>query len=216
MYRFAWIVGGRPSSPYAATARTGTVAPMTDLSLVTPRLRLRPLVVADAAAMWPYVTDPAVSYYMTWEPHRDLSETQEFLAFCETSRAEGRTATLGVFEPDGTFVGVAGLHDVTRTVRAWRRDVAELGYWIAPPHQGRGYVTEAARAVVDAAFDQLHLHKVKVGCLVENVGSRRVIEKLGFRLVGVEHEHAFRHGRWWDHLGYEVTASAWRAPSRGA
>ncbi len=86
---------------------------MTDLSLVTPRLRLRPLVVADAAAMWPDVTDPAVPHYMTWEPHRDLSETLEFLAFCETSLAEGRAATLGIVEPDDTFVRVAGLHDIT-------------------------------------------------------------------------------------------------------
>jgi len=62
--------------------------------------------------------------------------------------------------------------------------VAELGHWIAPPLHGRGYMTEAARAVVDAAFTQLALHKVVVGCLAENVRSQRVIEKLGFRFVG--------------------------------
>ncbi len=184
---------------------------MTDLALETPRLRLRPLTVPDAEALWPYVSDPELPYHMTWEAHRDLSETREFLRHCETSRAEGSTATWGLLDHHGCMVGIVGLHDITRQVRAWRRDTAELGYWIGPPHQNKGYVTEASRAVVDAAFDRLGLHKVTVGCIVDNLRSRRVIEKLGFRLVGTQRDHAYRHDRWWDHCCYEITAPEWRA-----
>lgn len=189
---------------------------MIDLRLDTPRLRLRPLTVADAEALWPYVTDPRLSYHMTWEPHRDLAETRAFLLYCEEAFARGTGAPWGVTERDGALVGLAGLHDITRQMRAWRKDVAELGYWIAPPYQGRGYVTEAARAVVDDAFARLALHKVSVGCIADNAPSRRVIEKLGFRFVGTQRDHAFRHGRWWDHRSYEVTAPEWRALARSA
>ena len=72
-----------------------------------------------------------------------------------------------------------------------------------------------ARAAVDDAFGRLALHKVVVGCIADNVASRRVIEKLGFRFVGTQRDHAFRHGRWWDLLGYELTAPEWRAAAGG-
>lgn len=187
---------------------------MPALSLDTPRLRLRPLALHDAEALWPYVSDPALPYHMTWEAHRDLAETRAFLAACEASFADGTGAAWAVCARDGALVGVCGLHDITRQVRAWRKDVAELGYWIAPPHQGRGYVTEAARAVVDDAFARLALRKVAVGCIADNTASRRVIEKLGFRFVGAQRDHCFRHGRWWDHLAYELTAPEWEAAAR--
>jgi ribosomal-protein-alanine N-acetyltransferase len=178
--------------------------------LDTPRLTLRAPTVADAEALWPYVSDPELPYYMTWEAHRSIDETREYLRSCEESSARGAAAVWALFTKDDAFVGLVGLHGITRQVRAWRRDVAELGYWIAPPFHGKGLVTEAARAVVDAAFGELALHKVVVGCLAENARSARVIEKLGFRFVGVQRDHAFRHGRWWDHRAYEITAPEWR------
>lgn len=182
--------------------------------LVTERLHLRPPTPEDADAFWPYVSDPELPYHMTWEAHRDRAETTAFLEYCVRTRAEGTTATFAIFERGGALVGMIGLHDIQRQVRAWRKDVAELGYWVAPPAQGRGYVTEAARALLDAAYTQMGLHKITVGCIAENLRSKRVIEKLGFRPVGVQRDHAFRHGRWWDHLSYELTAPEWLAIAR--
>jgi ribosomal-protein-alanine N-acetyltransferase len=177
--------------------------------LRTERLMLRPPTVSDAELYWPHVSNPELPYYMTWEAHRDIAETRAFLRYCEESRAAGSTATWAVFDESGALVGMTGLHDITRTFRAWTKDVAELGYWTAPPYQGRGYITEASRAVMAFAFNQLRLHKIVVGCLDENAASRRVIEKLGFRAVGVQRDHAFRHGRWWNHLSYELTEPEW-------
>lgn len=183
--------------------------------LRTARLTLRPPTIADAEAFWPYVSDPALPYFMTWEAHRDISETVAFLRYCEQNAAAGHNAIWAIVDEGGAIAGLVGLHDITRMFRAWRKDVAELGYWIAPSKQGRGYMTEAARAVVDAAFTRLGLHKVVVGCLAENVRSKRVIEKLGFRHVGEQRDHAFRHGRWWNHLSYELTEPAWSSANVG-
>ncbi|MHB8876639.1 MAG: GNAT family N-acetyltransferase [Myxococcaceae bacterium] len=55
---------------------------------------------------------------------------------------------------------------------------------------------------------------MNVGCIADNAASKRVIEKLGFRAVGVQRDHAFRHGRWWDHLAFELTAPEWAALPR--
>jgi ribosomal-protein-alanine N-acetyltransferase len=176
-----------------------------DLRLRTPRLCLRPLADGDAPLLWPYVTDPELPRFMTWDPHTSLDETNGIIAATIESRQQG-VGLACVIEHDGALAGVVGLHDITRTLRAWRVDRAELGYWVAPPFQNRGFVTEAARALVGYGFDQLALHKLTVGCISENLASRRVIEKLGFRLLGEQRDHMFRFGRWWNHLSFEMCA----------
>lgn len=178
-------------------------------TLKTPRLELRPLGLEDVDALWPYVSDPELPKHMTWEAHRDPSETAQFVSAMEEARERG-TSYVWSLRRDGALCGLIGLHGVVRTVLAWRQDRAELGYWCGPPFQGRGLVTEAAREVLRFAFEELGLHKVTVGCLVENAASRRVIEKLGFRLVGEQRDHAFRFGRWWNHLAYELLVDEWR------
>lgn len=174
-----------------------------DLVLTTPRLTLRPLVEADADALWPYTSDPALPRMMSWAAHTDRAETVEFLRGAERSLAEGTDVVWGIVV-DGAVSGAVGLHGITWQWRAWRCDRAELGYWLAPALHGRGLMTEAARAVVDFAFRTLGLHKVTVGCFEENAASRRVIEKLGFRYLATRLDHAFRDGRWWHHRDYEL------------
>lgn len=179
--------------------------------LTTERLALHPLTVDDVERLWPFVSDPALPRFMTWDAHTERATTRAFLAAVVEERARGETFTFGARLPDDTFVGVVGLHGVTRQQRAWRMDCAELGYWIAPPLHGKGYVTEATARVLAFAFETLALHRVTVSCVTENAPSLRVIEKLGFRSVGVSREHHHREGRWWDHASFEMLASEWRA-----
>ena len=60
----------------------------------------------------------------------------------------------------------------------------EFGYWIARPYWGRGYATEAGRAVIDIARKALRLPKLDAGHFLDNPASGRVLEKLGFRPTG--------------------------------
>lgn len=63
------------------------------------------------------------------------------------------------------------------------RGTAELGYWLTPRAWGRGYATEAGRAVVDMARHALPLRRIEASHHLDNPASRRVLEKLGFREV---------------------------------
>ncbi len=84
-----------------------------------------------------------------------------------------------------------------------RRGVAEtgtLGYWIGQPHSGRGVATAAVQAVVGYAFDKLKLHRLEAACLPTNHGSRRVLEKSGFRNEGRARAYLKINGEWADHL----------------
>jgi ribosomal-protein-serine acetyltransferase len=159
--------------------------------------------------VWPYVSDPELPRFMTWDAHTDLAQTEGFIAAVAAERAAGKGLVFALIH-DGAVAGLAGLHGITRTQAAWRMDRAELGYWIGPPYQNRGLISEAARAVLCHAFQELGLHKVTVGCITDNVPSRRVIEKLGFRLIGEQRDHMFRYGRWWNHLAYELCVDEWR------
>lgn len=176
--------------------------------LETQRLRLRPLAVSDADALWPTVSDPAFPKLMSWAAHTDKAETVAFLEQMVAARAQGTDLTWAI-ERDGKAVGVVGLHDIRWQVRAWRVDRAELGYWLSPAEQGHGLMTEAARAVMRFGFEELGLHKITVGCLEDNRPSHKVIKKLGFRYTGREEEHVWKDGTWFTHLRFELTQTTW-------
>src|SRR5215468_9201452 len=61
----------------------------------------------------------------------------------------------------------------------------EIGYWLGAPYWGQGFATEAARAVIDYAFEQLGHDALQAGARVSNPASRRVLEKCGFQWTGV-------------------------------
>lgn len=176
-----------------------------DITLCTPRVVLRPVEDRDTPALWPFVSQPDFPRFMNWDAHGSPEETQAFIAAMREARDKGTDIAFAILHED-TPVGMIGLHGITRLLRAWWVDRAEMGYWIGPPYQNRGFVTEVAREVMRFGFEVLGLHKITIGCVADNAPSRRVIEKLGFRFVGVQRHHLFRFGRWWDHLSYEVCA----------
>jgi [ribosomal protein S5]-alanine N-acetyltransferase len=179
-----------------------------DLVLVTPRMRLRPLQESDVDDLWPYVSDPELPRMMSWTAHTDPGQTREFVRHVSQGLAAG-TDMVWAIEHGGRAVGTVGFDGIKFELRGWRVDRAELGYWIAPPLWGQGLMTEAARAVLRFGFESLGLHKVTVSCFVENVASRRVIEKLGFRPLGCCRDDVWRDGRWWSMLRFELIAVEW-------
>lgn len=177
--------------------------------LKTSRLVLRPLEENDIKDMYDVIrSHPDLVCYMTWSLPKDISETMENFKKSRERQLKGELVRWGIFL-DKQFVGVVGLEDVTRNVGKWKVDVAELGYWISPEFHNQGIMTEAGKVVLKYGFQELGLHKVVVMHLKENVASQRVIEKLGFRKVGVSKDYCFHDGRWWDDIKYEMNVDEW-------
>jgi RimJ/RimL family protein N-acetyltransferase len=179
----------------------------------TARLTLRPLAVTDVDDLWPHVSDPKVTPYISWNPHADKEETRTFLAGAAEAMAKGNDMVWAIVR-EGRASGCIGLHGIAFMRRAWRVDRAELGYWIGIPLWNQGYMTEAAGAVTKWGFETLGLHKITVGCLEPNVASRKLLEKLGYRFVGKLEDDVWRDGHWLAHLRYELLASEWADISR--
>jgi [ribosomal protein S5]-alanine N-acetyltransferase len=192
-----------------------TIPTLSKLPLVieTARLRLRPPTEADAEAIFAFAKDPELPRFMSWGAHVTVDETRDWMRAC-VANIEAGTDMLWIIEHGGAPVGCIGLDGITWTMRALRKDTAELGYWIAPSLHGQGFMTEAATAVTSWAFERLGLHKVTVSCFEGNEGSRRVIEKMGFRYYGRQEEDVWRDGRWYAHLRYELTATEWGDATR--
>jgi len=84
-----------------------------------------------------------------------------------------------------------------------------LMYWVLPEYQGNGYVTEATELTLDFAFEERRLAKVYAIVLESNVGSRRVLEKIGFEREGVFREETFVEGERRDSYRYGILADEW-------
>ena len=179
-----------------------------DLVLDTPRLRLRRFTEADVDDIWPVVSNPEFPKMMSWAAHSDRSETLGFVQAAKKS-LEQNTGVVWAIEHERRVIGSVGLDSMVFALYALRIDRAELGFWLAPEHWNKGLMTEAADAAVRCAFQTIGLHKVTVGCISENVASRRVIEKLGFRYIGRLEDDVWRDGKWHSHLRYELTAAEW-------
>ena len=94
-----------------------------------------------------------------------------------------------------------------------------IGYELDPDYWGRGYATEAARAILAFGFEQLRLHRIWAECTAENIASAHVLQKLGMQREAQFREHEYFKDRWWDSeiyamLDHEWTGSTHRRDSR--
>lgn len=74
-----------------------------------------------------------------------------------------------------------------------------IGYDLDKPHNGKGYMTEAVRLLVDFGFKELKLHRIEAGVMPHNLGSIRVLEKAGFQKEGIARKNVEINGKWEDH-----------------
>lgn len=177
------------------------------MRLETPRLVLREFSPDDAPAVLAYQRDPRYLRLYPWQERTEEDVRAFVQGFVDQQREEPRTKVqLAVtLASSGELIGNVGLRRASADAK-----VADTGYELAPEHWGRGYATEAARALVGHGFDELGLHRVHAHCIAENAGSVRVLERLGMRREGRLREHEFFKGRWWDVLLYGILASEWR------
>ena len=169
----------------------------------TARLVLREFRQDDFDDVHAYATQAEVVRYMDWGPNTP-DETQAFLE--RMFEAQGRWPRDDV----NLAVEHAGDRRVIGAIRLGRNKPAEhsadLGYSYNRDYWGRGFGTEAARAMMQVAFRVLGLHRVWAWCDVRNAGSYRVMEKLGMRREGTFRQNIQVKGAWRDTFVYAILA----------
>ncbi|WBU54750.1 GNAT family N-acetyltransferase [Paracoccus sp. SCSIO 75233] len=99
---------------------------------------------------------------------------------------------------DGVLLGAITLDNIRRGPA----QMATIGYWIGAPHARQGYMAEAISAVVNHAFTGMDLSRIEAACLSDNVASRAVLERSGFKYEGVAQSYLQINGRWRTHVLY--------------
>jgi ribosomal-protein-alanine N-acetyltransferase len=163
------------------------------------RLRLRPYLATDAADVQRLAGDRRVADTTANIPHPYPDGAAErWIAELAPAFAARKKATFAVTLCDtGELIGTVALHDISI---AHAR--AQLGYWIAVHHWGKGYCTEAVNHLIAYARDQFGITRIAAQCLARNPASARVMEKAGLRPEGVLVQHERKHGVFEDLLLY--------------
>jgi RimJ/RimL family protein N-acetyltransferase len=173
--------------------------------LTTPRLRLRPLVRGDAAALSAYRSDPAVARYQPWTVPFTVQDAENLI----TGLVQSDPMTPGWFQygierlADDALIGDLGVHLHTNGMQA------EIGFTLAPSAQGQGYGSEAVRRILDHLLVERGLHKVAAECDARNDASARLLARTGFTLEGRLRSQTFLKGEWTDDLWFGVLADEW-------
>jgi RimJ/RimL family protein N-acetyltransferase len=180
-----------------------------DWPLETERLALRPYEEGDFGAYHAIRALPEVSTYL-YDGPLGLAEAREKHTRLVASRgleAEGDwlPAVIGLRD-SGTMVGDVGLHWASVQHRT-----GEVGFVLDPAHQGHGYATEAARAMIGWGFGTFGLHRMIGRTEARNTASARVLEKLGMRLEAHLVENEWVKGEWQSELVYAILDREWNS-----
>jgi len=178
-----------------------------DVTLQTPRLTLRPPVLADVDAIFAMRADPVVQRYGSHPPWTDRQAAVDWLERNTRGMAAGEHAQF-VLErrADGVVIGSCTLYALDTQCRR-----ADVGYALALPEWGQGYANEAVSRMLDWGFDELELNRVEADIDPRNVPSARALERLGFTREGHLRERWIVAGEVSDSWIYGLLAREWRA-----
>jgi ribosomal-protein-alanine N-acetyltransferase len=174
------------------------------LPIDTARLRLRDFVNSDFTAVCTYSSDPRVTKFLFFGP-RNEDSAADYLEDLLASQKEEPRARFELAVEERSSQRVIGACDLSLI----ERNVVDLGYMLGLVDWGKGYATEIALALIDAAFFDLRADRIISTVDVNNKASIHVLEKIGMRWEAVFRKHRRAKNRWWDCHLFVLPREVW-------
>lgn len=131
-----------------------------------------------------------IKYYGVSYDNLDACDVQ--MAWFKALEEEGKGYWWAIcLKEDNTFVGAGGFNDLEKDHKK-----AEFGFWLLPEFWGKGYMQEAAKAMIETAFNQWGLHRIEGFVETNNSACKKAIAKLGFEHEGTMRECEQKDGKW--------------------
>ena len=171
--------------------------------LTGQRVFLRPPKRRDALK-WQKLRMSSKSFLVPWEPSWDASSCtrRAYLRYFKNSNYLAnmdRAYSFLIFKiDDKTLLGGINIGNVRRGVS----QSASLGYWIGEKYSRNGYMKEALKLLIPSLFVDLRLNRIEAATLEENVASKNLLKKIGFKKEGVLRKYLKINGSWRDHILY--------------
>ncbi len=162
---------------------------------------------------WAHLRRQGEAFLRDWEPswssdHFSRKAFRNRVYWAYRAREEGRALALFLIRrEDARLLGAITLDNIRR----WPSQSAQVGYWIGPAFARQGFMSEALEATVSHAFSVLDLSRIEAACLPENLASRALLARAGFRYEGMAESYLQINGRWRDHVLYATLAGARRS-----
>jgi ribosomal-protein-alanine N-acetyltransferase len=177
-------------------------------TVMTERLLLRPFVALDAPRFAELAGAPRIAEAMISVPHpMSLDIARAEIARYQDECASQRSVTFAITLRHGAdqCMGLVALRHIDRD-----HDEGELSFWIAESEEGHGYITEAAGAALEYAFQALQLNRVCAYHLARNGVSARVLARLGMEQEGRLRGRVRKSGAYHDVLLWALLKAQWR------
>ena len=173
------------------------------IRIETERMTLRLPEHADWR-QWSEVREASAEFLVKWEPvwsndHLTRRAFTNRVYWAQRAEAQGQALpVLLIRREDQQLLGALTLDNIRRGPA----QTGTFGYWIGEPFARQGYMREAILALTHHAFTRLDLSRLEAACLPENLPSRGVLEKCGFKYEGVAQSYLQINGRWRNHVLY--------------
>ncbi|MEZ5057710.1 MAG: GNAT family N-acetyltransferase [Saprospiraceae bacterium] len=155
------------------------------IELETPRLYLRELVESDAEDMFEMDGDPEVHRYLGNNPQTQLEQALETIRYVQDQYERNGIGRWAVIEKSsGNFLGWSGLKYVDDMEINGMKNFYDLGYRYKKNYWGKGFGFEAAEACKEYAFRQMGILNLHGFADLGNIGSRRILQKVGLEEKG--------------------------------
>lgn len=170
-------------------------------SIQTDRLIIREFNEDDFKSIHTYASKPEVTIYLPFGPNIEI-DTQLFLKKVtnykfQNPRCDYEFAV--VLKKNNILIGGCGIH-----IANIGNKEGSIEYCYDNQFWGKGYASESTNAILNFGFDKLNLHRIFGTCHPDNIGSAKVMEKVGMLKEGYLREHKFQKGRWRDSLIYSI------------
>jgi len=172
-------------------------------ALETGRLRLRRLSLRDANDVFEYASVPDVAENVSWDYHRNISDSINFLRLIVQQYEDCRPSPWGiVFKENSRLIGTIGFH-----IWSHNNFFAEVGYALSKDYWNKGIMTEALKAVLDFGFTRMHLNRIEAMCKLNNTASEKVMLKCGMKYEGLLIQKLFAKDHFHDLKLYAILKS---------
>ena len=174
-----------------------------NFDITTQRLLLKTPCLEDVQELFKLMSEQKLTQFLSWEPHSSSDVTLALVNSLISAQQNDKGYHWCVWM-NNRIIGLVSLIDIRRTIRTWIVNRGEIAYWIGVSYQGKGFATEASKAVLDFGFEKLNLHKIIIAHALENIESASICTKLGFKQYAHEHDAFQKNNKWYDLIWYEL------------
>lgn len=167
--------------------------------LSSERLTLNAFTFDDIALVEKFAGDPLVAVTTLLIPHPyPKGAAAKWIATHQSLFLENKNVVFAIRDTDNNLIGAINL------ALNLPHKTAEIGYWIGPPHWGKGYCTEATKKIIQFGFETYDLNKIHAHHIASNPSSGRVMQKSGMSQEGYKKRHLIKNGVIEDVVEYAI------------